>query len=138
MCARVGDRGRGLGREQRQHLLLPLLLLLVVGERLAVGLLGEEEVADILVRWRIGVSWKALENVRAGAMPNERVEMRSRSARICCLRSSDSVKAPPSPDRQASRSARGRTAAPARLLYEVHTVNGLICTMNLRESSICS
>ena len=40
--ARVGDRGRGLGREQRQH------LLVVVGERLAVGLLGEEEVADVL------------------------------------------------------------------------------------------
>ena len=30
-----------LGREQRQH------LLVVVGERLAVGLLGEEEIADV-------------------------------------------------------------------------------------------
>ncbi len=37
---RVGDRRRSLGREQRQH------LLVVAGELLAVGLLGEEEVAD--------------------------------------------------------------------------------------------
>ena len=39
--ARVGDRRRGLGCEQRQH------LLVLVGERFPVGLLGEEEVADI-------------------------------------------------------------------------------------------
>ena len=38
---RVGDRGGGLGREQRQH------FFVVVGELLAVGLLGEEEVADV-------------------------------------------------------------------------------------------
>ena len=39
--AGVGDCRRGLGREQHQH------LFVVVGERLAVGLLGEEEVADV-------------------------------------------------------------------------------------------
>ena len=39
--ARVGDRGRGLGGEQRQQ------LLVLVGERLAVRLVGEEEAADV-------------------------------------------------------------------------------------------
>ena len=39
--SRVGDRGRGLGGEQHQH------LLVLVSEFLAVGLLGEEEVADV-------------------------------------------------------------------------------------------
>ena len=39
--ARINDRGAGLGGEQGQH------LLVVVGERLAVRLVGEEEVADV-------------------------------------------------------------------------------------------
>ena len=39
--AGVGDRGRGLGGKQHQH------LFVVVGELLAVGLLGEEQVADL-------------------------------------------------------------------------------------------
>ena len=39
--ASVGDRGAGLRREQHQH------VFVVAGELLAVGLVGEEEVADV-------------------------------------------------------------------------------------------
>ena len=41
MRASVGDRRPRLGREQHQQ------LFVVVGERLTVGLLREEEVADV-------------------------------------------------------------------------------------------